>query len=205
MIHAPQVPDEQYIGAVPEQLFVEGLTQEVREQIYVDEAHVLNMRISPYQVYFVDAQNSQRGLNATYNPTSKSVEAAVFTRWEAQGQRHVYPGLYAARLLTRTITYFDAVHGPLELFMSQWDVGSDNRKQYEAALATYDNPTYKDKRRAAFATWSGGIALQSGFKDIIGEPYDLPAADGTTSISVEFTRRVQAVKGPAGLPKRVRR
>lgn len=207
MIYPDDYPPEQRIGAIPEELFVTAQSQEVRERIAVDEEHELEAYLGPGRVYFVDTRDSSLGLDMNYKEIGNHgiVEATVRTRWDESGERRVYPGLYARRLVGRTIMYFDSMHGPARTFMHQWDVGSDNRNQYEAALSVYDEPSREQQCRAALATWSGTVSIESGFRYVIGRPYDLTAVDGTKSVVVEFTRLQQSVTGANGLPKRIRR
>lgn len=193
VIRSEDYPAETRIGAIPEALFVAGQASAIDNVLIIDEEHTLRAHISPNHVVLVDTEDNRYGFDmrlTEHGIGRKALTLVTRTKWHdsQQGNEQRYPGLYAGKLFARAVQHFDAIHGPVDYFFGRWDTGSDNRQQYEAALAQYENPTYLERRRAAFATWSGAQALKHGFKNIIGDVYSLKAVDGTMSISAEFTR-----------------
>jgi len=97
-------------------------------------------------------------------------DLAASSLFKPDGNIIKHPDLHARDLVMRSVQYFDDVGTEIHTIEFNWfpEKGqSDNYVVYMSHLPTGEEPTEEQYKQAVFSTWSGKLALELGFTEII--------------------------------------
>lgn len=165
-IYAKDVCEDERIGGVPLSLF-EGPGS---GDLLGTTGRHLRYFMNDELILVEDTQLSDIFFEA-YREGS-AVEFKIYTqRVTPDGSIWRHPDLRAAGLFGRAVKYFDNQDDPLDTLYSWWRPGSRNYDDFHRALR--ESSSYSPIQRqydAAFATWTGGLAIAHGFTEIYWPP-----------------------------------